>query len=133
MAKLFRLLLVEDDEDDIELLREALKENEVACTVEVLMSGEKVIPHLEASGILPDVIVLDLNLPKVHGKDVLRALREHEQFKDIPVMIHTTSSLQSDIDACMELGADKYVNKASTIQGFKEVTMAIVHIAHSGI
>lgn len=131
MAILFRLLLVEDDEDDVELLREALKENEVACDVEVLLSGEKVIPHLEAVNILPNVIVLDLNLPKVHGIDVLKALKEHDKFKKIPVMIHTTSSLQSDIDTCMQLGADKYVNKASTIQGFKEVTMAIVQLAGS--
>ncbi len=129
MNKLFQLLLVEDDEDDVDLLREALKDNKVLCNVHVIMSGEKVIPHLETLDTLPDIIVLDLNLPKVHGKEVLKALKDTDKFRHIPVMIHTTSSLQSDIDECINLGADKYVNKASTIQGFKEVTEVITWLA----
>lgn len=131
MNKLFQLLLVEDDEDDVDLLREALKDNNVSCNMAVIMSGEKVIPHLETLETLPDIIVLDLNLPKVHGKEVLKAIKSNDAFKNIPVMIHTTSSLQSDIDECMNLGADKYVNKASTIQGFKEVSEVITGLARA--
>lgn len=129
MKKLFHLLLVEDDEDDVDLLKEALRDNCVSCSIDVIMSGEKVIPHLESTTALPDIIVLDLNLPRMHGKEILKAIKTDDRFKHIPVMIHSTSSLQSDIDDCLALGADKYVNKASTIQGFKQVTEYISQLA----
>lgn len=131
MNDFFQILLVEDDEDDVDLLKSALDENGVSFHMDVIVSGDKVIPWLQSSAMLPEVIVLDLNLPKMHGLDVLRTIKSHPHFSTIPIMVHTTSSSQRDIDACFEAGAEKYMNKACTIIGFKQVVDTITTLATS--
>ncbi len=132
MNVFFQILLVEDDEDDVDLLKNALDENGVSFYMNTIVSGDKVIPWLESSDTLPDIIVLDLNLPKMHGLEVLNALKAHSRFSIIPVMVHTTSSSQRDIDLCRIAGAEKYVNKACTLEEFKSVTDTILELARRG-
>jgi CheY-like chemotaxis protein len=75
MKKSIQILLAEDDPDDVEFFLEAMKENNVLHSTVVVMQGDEVIPHLENSVELPEVILLDLNLPKVHGKEILKQLK----------------------------------------------------------
>lgn len=129
MKKSFQILLVEDDQDDIDLLKYALKRNQVFCEIEIVTTGEKVIPLLQAAKTLPDIIVLDLNLPKMDGRDILKALKSDEKLKKIPVMVHTTSSFKTDIDFCMEAGAEMYMTKATTTEQFTVIAHTIAELA----
>ncbi|WP_331980350.1 response regulator [Ohtaekwangia sp.] len=122
------ILLVEDDPDDVELLLEALHDNNVEFRMESIKEGDKVLPYLELCKILPDIIILDLNLPKMHGREVLISLKT-SRFSIIPVVILTTSSSRDDIDFCLKSGADKYISKPSTLDGFNRTVSMIAEIA----
>jgi CheY-like chemotaxis protein len=113
------------------LLEEAFKENNVACDLTVIMDGDKLMPFLEDTGNLPHVIVLDLNLPKVHGLDLLYLLRNTGDFKKIPVVILSTSASPGDIRFAHENGADRFVTKPCSIHGFKAAVETIVAAARA--
>jgi CheY-like chemotaxis protein len=123
------ILLVEDDPDDVELMQEALKSAGVDYTLETISQGDKVIPHLELCKKFPNVIVLDLNIPRLHGREVLHLIRSSERFKGIPIAILTTASSQKEKEYCMSAGADTFLTKPSTVGGFNETISTIVSIA----
>jgi CheY-like chemotaxis protein len=125
---LLNILLVEDDPDDVELLLEALHDNDVEFVLEAIKEGDKVLPYLEMCNNFPDIIILDLNLPKMHGREVLISLKA-SRFNHIPVVILTTSSSKEDMDFCIKSGADKFLSKPATVDGFNQTVMAITHIA----
>jgi len=126
---LLNILLVEDDPDDIELMLETLKENRIQFSLESIKQGDKVIPYLEMCKNFPNIIVLDLNLPKMHGREVLERLKSSERFKGIPIIILTTSSAREDKEFCLRMGADKFLTKPSTVEGFNKTISAIVDVA----
>ncbi len=99
------ILLVEDDLDDIELLNAAFKGGQIPVRLDAIMQGDAVLPHLSELVDLPNVIVLDLNLPRMHGREVLQLLKTSEPFQNIPVAILTTSSSTHDRDFCEQAGA----------------------------
>jgi two-component system response regulator len=120
-----KILLVEDNQDDIELALEALARNGVAHDVEVVRDGAAAIRFLHGTGAaneelpqLPAVILLDLNLPMVHGLDVLRAIRAHERTRTTPCVILTTSVEESDVSAGYRLGVNAYVQKQIGFEDF---------------
>ncbi len=119
------ILLVEDDPDDIELLKEALKEGDIDCTLETLMQGNEVIPRLEKGHDFPNLIILDLNLPKMNGKDILKFIKSSEQLKNIPVLVLTTSSSVEEKESCVRAGAAMYISKPTTMDGFNQIVTAI--------
>ncbi len=123
------ILLVEDDPDDIELMQEALKDNNIDVQLQSISQGDHVIPHLQLSKVFPEIIVLDLNLPKLHGREVLAKLKESERFKSIPVVILTTSSSQKEKEFCLNAGASAFISKPSTVDGFNETVAEIVSLA----
>ena len=125
-----RILLIEDDADDIELLRDALHINDVDFTLDVVMEGDKAIPFLEKNSPLPDVIVMDFNLPKLHGREVLSQIRSSKNFSAIPLMVLTTSASQDDIRYAFSMGANKFITKPNTMQGFNTTVEAIVSLVH---
>lgn len=129
MNKALRILLVEDDPDDIELMHDALKENNILFNMETLKQGDAVLPYLEKTAPQPDVIILDLNLPKLHGREILKGIKANPQTCNIPVVILTTSSAKKEIDYCIQNGASKYLIKPVTIQGFTETVHSIVKVA----
>ena len=129
MENPLRIFLIEDDMDDIELLEESLRDNSVAYTINVVREGDKVSSYLSECTVLPHVIVMDFNLPKVHGKDILKTIKSFEGFKDIPLLVLTTSTARDDIDYSYKMGADKYLTKPSSIKGFNETVAAIVELA----
>jgi CheY-like chemotaxis protein len=126
---MLNILLIEDDQDDIDLMQDALRDNGVDFTMEVIKQGDKAIPYLEACKKFPDIILLDLNLPKVHGREILDSIKSSHSFKHIPVVILTTSSSRDDLEYCVKAGANSFLTKPSTVVGFKETVNAIVDIA----
>ncbi|MBC7892787.1 MAG: response regulator [Sphingobacteriaceae bacterium] len=128
MSTQLKILLVEDDPDDVELFGYALEEYAVACHLDVIMEGDGVLPFLKMQAILPDVIVLDLNLPRVLGREVLSLLKAHVRFRTIPVMILTTSSTVEEREACLALGAEQFLTKPSDQRQFGAVIGTIVGV-----
>ena len=127
--KKIRMLLVEDDADDVQLLQEALKDNNIDCQMDVIMEGDKVLPYLNSVKNLPDVIVMDFNLPKIHGKDVLVSIRSAAPFSSIPLVVLTTSASPHDVQFAEKNGANKFITKPSTIHGFNAAVQTIVAVA----
>ncbi len=127
MKKLSMILLVDDDVDDQEVFCEVLKE--INSSIECITAAdcEEVLTMLQNNlpG-LPDYIFLDLNMPRMNGKQCLKALKEHEVFKNIPVIIYSTSSSTKDKEETDDLGAAYFLTKPSSISGLrKEIEMAI--------
>jgi DNA-binding response OmpR family regulator len=129
MEEPLRIFLIEDDMDDIELLQESLKDNNVSYTMNVVREGDKVSSYLRECTVLPHVIVMDFNLPKIHGKDILKTIKSFDGFKEIPLLVLTTSTAKEDIDYSYKMGANKYLTKPSSIKGFNETVAAIVELA----
>jgi CheY-like chemotaxis protein len=113
------ILLVEDNAGDEELTLRALKKNHIASEVVVVRDGAAALDYLFVRGAyaardrneVPDVVLLDLNLPKVGGLDVLRAIRADERTKRLPVVILTSSKEDRDLFAGYDLGANSYIVK----------------------
>src|SRR5215212_5282477 len=129
MKKPLSILLIEDDIDDVDLLKEALDDNNVDYEMEIIMEGDKVYNYLEAAETLPGVIVMDLNLPKVGGKEILSEIKSSFSFIEIPIVILTTSSSKDDIDYCNSMGISKYITKPATIEGWNATINSIVNVA----
>lgn len=113
------ILLVEDDSNDEELGRLALEENSIKCELVVMRDGPEALDYLWARGthvgrdgsILPQVVLLDLKLPKLSGMEVLRQIRAHPRTRYLPVVVFTSSKEDSDLAECYRLGANAYVQK----------------------
>src|SRR4051812_7914911 len=105
MNKKMHILLIEDDADDVELLQDAFENNGVEHTMEVINDGGKVSGYLHTNNEFPDVIVMDLNLPKVHGKEILKEIKSTPKYDKVPVVILTTSSSPEDRKYTLGLGA----------------------------
>lgn len=129
MPRPVRLFVVEDDGDDVELLQQALAENHIDFEMDVVRTGDKAISKLEAGKKLPDAIVMDLNLPKMHGKEILLALKAHKKLAAVPVVILTTSSAREDVNYCLQNGAAEFITKPSTVEGFNNAVAKIAAIA----
>jgi len=128
LQKLIHILLIEDDPDDVELLETAFRDNQVVFESTVIPQGDHVLPHLEMCKIFPDIIILDLNLPKMNGKEVLSQIKHSESLKKIPVVILTTSSARADLDFCMQKGANDYLIKPVTLDDFNMIVQKILSV-----
>lgn len=105
------LFIVDDDEDDISLFVEAINEIEKSATCFKAMDGEDALERLDNLDLLPDIIFLDLNMPKMNGREVLQNLKETERYKNIPVVIYSTSSDDWDKKDAYQLGASDFLTK----------------------
>jgi CheY-like chemotaxis protein len=131
MPEQLLILHVEDDLDDAELFQDAFKDNGQPVLFEVLNAGDKVLPWLEKELRLPDIIVMDLNLPKMHGKEVLVRIKANQRFQTIPLIVLTTSSSLDDLEYCQKNGADKFISKPYTVNGFKLMVDSIMSLIDS--
>lgn len=122
------ILLVEDNDDDIVLTLRALKKNNIRNPVVVARDGVEALDYLFGTGkyegrdpkAKPQVILLDLKLPKVDGHEVLRKIREDERTKMLPVVILTSSREQRDLVEGYSLGCNSYIRKPVDFQQFTE-------------
>jgi len=129
-AKPIEILLVEDNPGDLDLMMEALEENKLFINLTVAIDGEEAMSMLHHQGDhinapTPDLILLDLNLPKKDGREVLAEIKAHEQLRRIPVVVLTTSSAESDILLAYGLNANCYITKPVGLQQFLEVVKSI--------
>jgi two-component system, chemotaxis family, response regulator Rcp1 len=118
-------VLVEDNPGDVNLVREALLEHEVEGELIVLCDGEiavRFVRHLDASsGACPSLVILDLNLPKQSGGEVLKAWRESNRCCHTPLIVLSSSDALQDRDYAMQAGASHYFKKPSRLQEFMDL------------
>src|SRR5882757_1994159 len=127
------ILLVEDNPDDEMLMLRALDKNHIANEVVVARDGVQALDYLFARGVhegrdvneTPQLILLDLKLPKIGGLEVLQQMRSDERTKYIPVVVLTSSSEQRDIVSSYNLGANSFVQKPVDFQEFIQATLQL--------
>jgi CheY-like chemotaxis protein len=124
------ILMVEDNAGDVRLTQEALKAAKVLNTLHVVEDGEAALDFLYQRGQYsmasrPDLVLLDLNLPKVDGRQVLSAMKSDDSLKSIPVVVLTTSHAESDIVRAYNLNANCYVTKPVDFERFTEIIKSI--------
>ncbi len=124
------ILLVEDNEADARLTIEALKEGKVRNRMSVVRDGVEAMAYLRREGkhagaTRPDLILLDLNLPKMDGREVLAAVKKDEKLRRIPVVILTTSKAEEDIVRTYDLHANCYITKPVDLEQFIQVVKSI--------
>ena len=110
----WKILLADDDPEDREIIQEALVLNGAGTLVRFAENGKDALDVLEAcvqTGTLPCLVVLDLNMPKLNGTQTLKQLKANERFKEIPVIIYSTSINPAEQEACMQFGAHSYITK----------------------
>lgn len=124
------ILMVEDNDDDVELALGAFKRARIANTVQVVQDGEEALDYLSCRGRFADrtppahlqLVLLDLDLPKVSGMEVLRRIKADKQTRSIPVVVLTASRDSQDIAECQRLGAATYIVKPVDFQGLSQAT-----------
>ena len=129
-ARPVEILLVEDNPGDVRLIMEALREGKVRNNLHVARDGVEAIAVLRREGkfanaVRPDLILLDLNLPRKDGRAVLAEIKADAQLKIIPVVILTTSRAESEILAAYDLQANCYITKPVDLDQFLRVVKAI--------
>lgn len=128
MARSRIILLVEDSQNDVDLTLRAFRKSGIANEVAVVRDGEEALDYLFASGayagrdiaVTPEVILLDLNLPKIGGLEVLRRVRADPRTRRLPIVILTSSIEERDLIASYDLGANSYVRKPVDFEQFVE-------------
>lgn len=129
MPEGIQIFLIEDDADDIELLEVSLKDNKIKYSMDVVMEGDKVQDYIVNCKKLPNIIVMDFNLPRVHGREIIKQIKSNKEFQNIPLLVLTTSTAREDIEYSYQMGADSFITKPTTIQGFNATVGTIVQLA----
>ncbi len=131
-----RIFLAEDNDGDVFLVRLALERRGLAHDLVVARNGEAALALLDEvvhgpSSEVPELILLDLNLPKVNGSQILSYLRQIPAFLDIPVIVLTSSDSPKDRDAALSLGANLYFRKPTDLRAFMQLGQVIDETLHS--
>jgi CheY-like chemotaxis protein len=129
------ILIAEDDEDDYLLTLEALKEAGVDTPVKWVKDGEELMGYLEpfrtttqkSSPEYPSLILLDLNMPRKDGREVLDEIKQNKELRKIPIIVLTTSEAETDINHAYDLGVNSYIQKPVRFNEFVEVIKVFSH------
>jgi CheY-like chemotaxis protein len=135
MKKKLTVLLAEDDPRDLDLFTHALQRDGVIVDVQRVHDGEEAIEYLQGRGAFadratypfPDIILVDLKMPKVSGLDVLEWRKKHPECARVPLIMFSGSGLQKEINAAYRLGANSYFSKPNTFQELRETLKTILH------
>lgn len=124
------ILLVEDDEGDIELTQEALVDSKLTVNLHVVQDGVAALDYLNQRGeyveaIAPDLVLLDLNLPRKSGREVLEEVKGDPMLKRLPVIVLTTSDTEEDIVRSYNLGVNCYVQKPVGMEEFIRIVKVL--------
>jgi chemotaxis family two-component system response regulator Rcp1 len=130
LKKVVDILLVEDDAGDVELTREGLAAGKMFVHLHTVDDGIKALRFLRreepyADAIRPDIILLDLNLPRMDGRATLKEIKSDERLRSIPVIVLTTSEADTDIFKCYDIGASCYISKPVGFQEFLKVVRSL--------
>ncbi|MDI9634397.1 response regulator [Kamptonema cortianum] len=123
------ILIADDDEDDRLLLKEALEENALSHTLHFVEDGEELMNYLHRQGkyadlsevALPNLILLDLNMPRKDGREALQEIKADPQLRRIPVVILTTSQAEEDIEQSYDLGVSSFITKPVTFESLVQL------------
>ena len=124
-GKGYRFLVADDDADDFLFLKDALVEIAPDVQVAHLDSCLKLVDMMEHSD-QPDLIFLDLNMPVFSGRDCMKQIRVHKKWKNVPVIIYSTSHAEQDVKSCMEDGADLYIVKPNSFQALLNLVKRVM-------
>lgn len=140
MKEPLHILLVEDNFEHLRLTKYVLEQNKVPGLLHVVRDGQEAIDYLYSrnkfadplSNPRPDLVLLDFNIPRVDGKEVLRIIKADADLKDIPVVVVSSSNRQEDMQYARQIGASAYISKSV---GFEQFTHALssVHTYASGV
>jgi CheY-like chemotaxis protein len=124
------ILIADDDADDRFLLQTAFDENGFHDRLQFVENGVEALDFLyrlqgEASGPLPRFILLDLNMPKKDGREVLKELKQHPEFRKIPVVVFSTTNNEQEMRRCYELGANSYITKPNSFESLMKTVAAL--------
>ncbi|CAD6876833.1 response regulator [Methylomonas fluvii] len=121
---LFDVLLVEDEPADAHLVKMSFKENRVRCNLHHVWDGVEALAFLRRQGAdyadvpRPDLILLDLNMPRMNGRELLAKIKSEPDFSSIPAIVLTTSDIERDVVATYQLGASSYITKPVDVEQF---------------
>ncbi len=123
------ILLADDDEDDVVLVRDSFQRSKLSNDLRVVEDGVELMNYLRRRGAFadpeqsprPDIILLDLNMPRMDGREALKEIKNDQMLKDIPVIILTTSQTHADISRSYQDGANCFITKPVTFQSMCEV------------
>ncbi|WP_339847059.1 response regulator [uncultured Halopseudomonas sp.] len=127
------ILVVDDDEDDCLLMREAFAEVRPQSPLSFVHDGEQLMAYLMRSAPyedaercpMPDMILLDLNMPRMDGREALRAIKQHATLRCIPVIVLTTSSACEDVKSSYDCGANSFVTKPTSFSDLKRLVVTL--------
>lgn len=126
------ILMADDDDDDYMLTQKALKESKLLNQLIRVKDGEELLDYLKGEGpyeneevVRPGVILLDLNMPRKDGREALREIKSDERFRDIPVVVFTTSKAEEDIYRSYQLGVNSFITKPVTFENLISVMQAL--------
>ncbi|OAI07929.1 response regulator [Methylomonas methanica] len=128
---LFDVLLVEDEPADAHLIKMSFKENRVRCNLHHVWDGVEAMAFLRRQGAdyadapRPDLILLDLNMPRMNGREFLAKIKSEPDFASIPAIVLTTSDIERDVVATYQLGANGYITKPVDVEQFIAVVRQI--------
>lgn len=129
------ILMAEDDPGDIILARKALENSHLLNELHVVNDGQELLDCLRGDGdyeddgrqLRPDMILLDLNMPGMDGREALAEIKKDAKLRDIPVVILTTSNADEDIRTSYDLGANSYIKKPATLDGLVQAVQGLEH------
>jgi CheY-like chemotaxis protein len=127
------ILLAEDDIDDQDFITEAFQKIDSSLTIHTVLNGTKVLPFLDSLSDeqLPQLILLDYNLPEQNGADVLEQLTKSSRYQSIPKIVWSTSNWAQYRNRCLELGAAFYMVKPSDIKGIENLARQMVELCQA--
>lgn len=130
VSEKIKILLIEDNPGDVDLTRETLEGCKILHDLDVVIDGEEAMAFLRKEGAYrdahrPDLILLDLNLPRKDGREVLADMKADEALRSIPVVVLTSSRAEEDVARSYDLQASAYVSKPVDLAGFGEIVKAI--------
>jgi CheY-like chemotaxis protein len=134
MRKSQTVMIVDDDEDDIELFCEALKDVDGNINCISASNGEDALMTLnKENAVLPDYIFLDLNMPRLNGKQCLKKIKSNATLRDIPVIVYTTSKLKEDVEETKKLGATTFLTKPNQLNDLRKAIASILQGKFNGV
>ena len=119
------ILFIEDNSMDVMLLKKAFEINGIPCNFEVVSDGDLAISRIRKNESFPHLVILDLNIPKQSGEEILREIKGSTSWKNIPVIVMTTSGLQQDICMAYAASANCYIKKPLSFKDLKVITQQI--------
>lgn len=125
------ILYVDDDPEDIEIFEEAVKETDSSAKCLIAKNGKQAMEILQAN-LIPDFIFLDINMPVINGKSVLLEIRKDKKFKNIPVVMYSTTMNSKEIEEYKNMGADHFLTKHNTFHDLCDQLSGILSSKLSG-